>query len=123
MLVGMGATSIIFGPRSRLGVYIDNETPDRNKVAVAIRAKIPREQIVVGLYPSEAGLRISGCITALQWYPFPDEYVWDELPGGHQAYIVQWDYCWPGARPATAHERSKLLMRAAGFRPAVLWVY
>ncbi len=124
-LVAMGATSIIYDAKTgaRRGVYVDNETPKRDRIAKALHAKIPNELVVVGLEPNEAGHRITGCLSALEWYPFPDQYVWDDVPRGEAGYIVQYDYAWPGDRPPTVAERTKLLKKVQSYKPRIIWAY
>lgn len=135
MLISMGATSIIFGPHSRLGVYIDSETgtapagspeqrSQRNKIAIAIRKKIPKELIVVGLYPDEVGHQIIGCVTALQWYPQAFGYDPFPLPPA-QGYIFAQEYAGEGeGRKPTLVELAALIVTAKN-RPStkLIWVY
>lgn len=122
-LIAAGATSIVFDrvTGARKGVYVDNETPGRDQVAKKIVAMIPGELVVVGLYPSEPGHRIAGCVCAYEWYPFHQG--WGPCPPGEQAYITQWEFAWPGDRPPTPAEASQLLQRAASYKPRLLWVY
>jgi hypothetical protein len=122
-LIGVGATSILHAlDGSRLGVYVDNETPNRDAIAAKLVGMIPKEQIVVGLYPKEVGHRVKGCICALEWYPFHQG--WATYPPlGEQGYILQWNYAWPKDHPPSPIEASGLLQKVAEWKPEVLWVY
>lgn len=114
-----GATSIIYQQGKAVGVYVDNETPNRDVIARQLRQKV--NLVVVGLYPKEAGHCIDGCITALEWYPFPF-YPKERVPR-HDAYITQWLYAFGGCKPPTRFQRWKLYLRVKLRRPKLLWVY
>jgi hypothetical protein len=120
-LVTAGATSIVFNPDgSRAGVYVDNETPDRDQVARKLAGMEPGKLIVVGLYPSEPGHTIPGCLCALEWYPYHQ--AWGPPPPA-PAYILQRDFAWPGDTPPTAVEFCQLLANARSHNPRLVWTY
>jgi hypothetical protein len=120
-LFGAGATSIVqWGHGGMAGVYVDNETPNRDTVAADMVAR--RVQLVlVGLYPREVGKTLPGCITLLEWYPFP-EYAGDSLPK-HEGYITQWNYATPGYPAPTRAQREKLYGEARDLKPKLVLCY
>lgn len=133
-LIAAGATSIIYEGRTFIGVYVDNETgsapvgsaaqkAQRDAIAEAMVSRLPGKLIVVGLFPSEPGHRIRGCICALQWYPYRGQYDWRALPKGEHAYITQWSFAMPGSQPPTPMQAAQLLALAAAEHPAILLVY
>lgn len=118
-LFSHGATSIVTdrATKALVGVYVDNETPNRDAVAremLVMRAG----QVVVGLYPSEVGYRIPGCVCALEWYPYHQH--WGAPPKA-EAYILQHDFAWPGDTPPTAFQRHLLRAQVAWRRPKLVW--
>lgn len=124
-LLGQGATHILTGPQGGFrGVYVDNETPSRDQIAVQLRGDIGAGAlVVVGLYPSEAGHQImEGIICALEWYPVGAGYWGTPLPKA-EAYITQWAFAYPGKRPPTAQQRQALYDEARAHRPMLAWVY
>ena len=123
-LIAKGATSIVRNRQGNFaGVYIDNETPNRDRVAGELRGELRNgELVVVGLYPSEAGHKLPGCIAALEFYPFGGGYEHWPIPKA-QALIVQWSFAYPGHKPPTRRQRWHLYLRALARHPKFVWVY
>lgn len=121
-LVTDGATSILYHAANYAlaGVYVDNETPNRDYIARGFVAQNVG-LVVVGLYPSEPNHRIPGCLCALEWYPYHEG--WGKLPRGPEAYILQREFAWPGDRPPSWLERWRLLVRARSYRPKLILTY
>ncbi len=102
-------------------MYVDNETPNRFRVAAEMVVQ-QTGLVVVGLYPDENPWRIvPGAICALEWYPY---HGYNILPVPKApAYILQWRFANDGDTPPTRTQGLRLMARAMRHRPRLLWLY
>lgn len=117
-LMAAGATSFVYAHDGhRIGVYVDDTTPDRDRIARLLHDTIPTEKVIVGLAPAEAGHRIPGCVCLLEWFAG-----WLAPPKA-AGFILWWEYAPPGETKPSHLTRSRMLTRLADRRPQYLWVY
>jgi hypothetical protein len=123
-----GATQVLYDKRTNTfaGVYVDNETPDRDNVAkqllAIIHARDINTKVVMSVYPSEADHKVPGVTVALEWYPYGMGYKDDPLPKA-DAYILQKDFAYPGKRPPNPQQQRQLMKKAKQRKPALIWTF
>lgn len=137
-----GATEVLRDPRGVfLGVNVDNETPDRDKVAAEMVAQLPGKLITVGLYPDEPSKRLPGCVCMFEEYPFygetsmgmPERWNLGVRRFGRmpEAWILQWNFAWTTQEmdrnypPPTPEQRQSLLswVQKHYSRAKQIWLY
>ena len=108
---------------AKVGVYVDNETPNQQAVVAAdVRAG---EAVIAGVPPCCPNERFPGAIAAVEWYPFFNgAAMWPVSPPPAQAYIVQGHFRWPGdPHGASPVEQHQLWLDATANDPVLVLTY
>lgn len=110
-----------------VGAYVDDTDPTR--AADVALASQTYGFVIAALAPNDdpcSQFTEPGVLCAREWYPYDCRYLpgtWGPLPQGQSAYIVQWNFAWPGCGPPTVVERQTLLSEVQALHPQLILLY